>query len=47
MFEAITPQYEAELAYRREQLRRGIAVRRQRRRLTTRRARRMDSTVES
>lgn len=47
MFETVHPQYEAELAYRRDQLRKGIAVRRQRRRLTTRRIRRMDSIDES
>ncbi|MEP9382241.1 hypothetical protein [Nocardioides sp. KR10-350] len=33
MYELIQPQYEAELEYRREQLRRGVAVRVRRRRL--------------
>jgi len=47
MFETVQPQYEAELSYRREQLRKGVAVRRRNQRLKLRRGRKMDSVVES
>ncbi|MEX0428185.1 hypothetical protein AB3X52_11190 [Nocardioides sp. DS6] len=47
MFGHVDQQYEAELAYRRDQLRKDIAVRRQRQRFRSRRNRRMDSTTES
>jgi len=40
-------QYHAELAYRREQIRRDLAVRRQRARLKSRRPQRMGPVIES